>query len=57
MPLPDRKAGSHKMVVKAEIVNERAISFHKKMRFTVIGKAWENVEGIAVHTRCLERAP
>lgn len=51
-----RLAGFHRMVVKTEVVNGRAINFYKKMGFTEVGKTWEDVEGTAVNIMILERS-
>ena len=50
-----RQAGFHRMVVKTEPVNERAIGFYKKMGFAEVGSTRENVEGTAVDATILER--
>ena len=50
-----RAAGAHRMVVKTEAVNQRAIGFYKKMGFTEVGKSWENVEGTSVDIMILEK--
>jgi ribosomal protein S18 acetylase RimI-like enzyme len=51
-----RQAGFHRMVVKTEAVNGRAIGFYKKMGFAEVGKTWETVEGTAVDVMILEMA-
>jgi len=49
-----REAGFHRMVVKTEAVNERAISFYRRMGFSEVGKTQEKVEGTAVDVLVLE---
>jgi ribosomal protein S18 acetylase RimI-like enzyme len=50
-----RAAGAHRMVVKTEVVNERAIGFYRKMGFAEVGNSWENVEGTPVDIMILEK--
>ena len=51
-----REVGFHKIVVKTEIVNRRAIAFYKKMGLEEVGKTTENVEGTSVDVVVLEKA-
>ena len=51
-----REVGFHKIIVKTEIVNKRAIAFYKKMGLAEVGKATENVEGTNVDVVVLEKA-
>ena len=50
-----RQGGFRRMVVKTEVVNERAIGFYKKMEFAEVGKSMEIVEGTAVDIMILQR--
>lgn len=35
-----RQTSFHRMVVKTEVVNKRAITFYKKVGFAGVGKTW-----------------
>jgi ribosomal protein S18 acetylase RimI-like enzyme len=49
------KAGFHRIVVKTEVANERAINLYNKMGFAKVGEARENVEDTPVEIVVLER--
>jgi len=50
-----REAGFRRMVVKTEVVNERAVKFYRRMGFSEVSKTREKVEGTAVEVMILER--
>jgi ribosomal protein S18 acetylase RimI-like enzyme len=48
--------GFRKIVVKTEVLNQRAIAFYKKMGLAEVGKTREDVEGRSVDVVILEKA-
>jgi len=50
-----RQVGVQKIIVKTEVLNQRAISFYRKMGFVEVGKATEDVEGKGVDVVVLEK--
>ena len=49
------KEGYSKMVVRTEVINDRAISFYEKLGFFETAKITEKVEGTEVKLMILER--
>jgi len=49
------KAGFHKVVVKTEVINRRAIQFYKKMGLKEVGRGRERVEETRVDIVILEK--
>ncbi|MGD0477650.1 MAG: GNAT family N-acetyltransferase [Nitrososphaerales archaeon] len=50
------KEGYLKMVVKTEVINDRAVAFYKKLGFFEAAKITEDVEGTEVRLMILERS-